>query len=184
MTFTVTLAELRKAGACTDGYNKLVHGLQGKEFTNKDGERETHIRFAHKEPISIEFIENNNGLNDALWSLKCIKNEDRSLRLYAVWCARQVEHLMTDQRSKDCLDVAEAFANGDASQEQLAAHGQKMISGDSGSLINPIKKAVGNILIEASKKDQIGRNALMFTLTQSPAYRETLMSIFPDVSNE
>ena len=46
---------------------------------------------------------------------------DRELRLFAVWCARQVQHLMTDQRSLDALDVAERHANGQATDEELSA---------------------------------------------------------------
>ena len=46
---------------------------------------------------------------------------DREIRLYAVWCARQVQHLMTDQRSIDALDVAERYANGLANENELAA---------------------------------------------------------------
>lgn len=45
----------------------------------------------------------------------------KTLRLFAVWCARQVQHLMTDARSITALDVAERFANGDATQAALAA---------------------------------------------------------------
>jgi len=46
---------------------------------------------------------------------------DRELRLFAVFCARQVEHLLTDQRSKDAIDTAEKFAKGEATYEELAA---------------------------------------------------------------
>jgi len=46
---------------------------------------------------------------------------DRELRLFAVWCARQVQHLMTDPRSIAALDVAERHANGEATDEELAA---------------------------------------------------------------
>lgn len=47
--------------------------------------------------------------------------DDRTLRLFAVWCARQVQHLMEDERSIAALDVAERFANGEATSEELAA---------------------------------------------------------------
>jgi len=43
---------------------------------------------------------------------------DRELRLFAVWCARQVQHLMTDARSVAALDVAERHANGEATDEE------------------------------------------------------------------
>jgi len=46
---------------------------------------------------------------------------DRDLRLFAVWSARQVQHLMTDPRSVAALDVAERHANGEANNEELAA---------------------------------------------------------------
>jgi hypothetical protein len=44
---------------------------------------------------------------------------DKTLRLFAVWCARQVQHLMKDQRSLTALDVAERFANGQVTIEEL-----------------------------------------------------------------
>ena len=47
--------------------------------------------------------------------------DDRTLRLFSVWCARQVQHLMTDPRSVAALDAAERFANGEAAAEELAA---------------------------------------------------------------
>jgi len=48
---------------------------------------------------------------------------DRELRLFAVWSARQVQHLMTDARSLAALGVAERYANGEATDEELAAAG-------------------------------------------------------------
>ena len=121
--FTVTLADLRKNGACIGGYNKVVRAIQGKPFSDDDGKRETYIRFPHKDLISIVSILASNGIEDAIWALCCIENagRDRDIRLFAVWCARQVEHLMTDQRSKDALDVAERHANGLATDGELAA---------------------------------------------------------------
>ena len=47
--------------------------------------------------------------------------DDRTLRLFAAWCARQVQHLMKDPRSVAALDVAERFANGAATADELIA---------------------------------------------------------------
>ncbi len=47
----------------------------------------------------------------------------RELRLFGCWCARQVWHLLTDQRSRNAVEVAERFANGQATKEELAAAG-------------------------------------------------------------
>jgi hypothetical protein len=43
------------------------------------------------------------------------------MRLFAVDCARSVQQFMTDKLSLDALDVAERFANGLATQTELAA---------------------------------------------------------------
>ena len=59
---------------------------------------------------------------DKLWVvLRDELIDSKTLRLFAVWCARQVEHLLTDERSKNALTVAEKFANGIASQSELEA---------------------------------------------------------------
>ena len=47
--------------------------------------------------------------------------DDKTLRLFAVACARRVQHLMTDKRSLDALDVAERYANGNATKDELNA---------------------------------------------------------------
>jgi hypothetical protein len=61
-------------------------------------------------------------VQDRLW-IVCRENliPAETLRLFAVWCARQVEHLMTDERSKAALVVAEKFAHGEATEIELEA---------------------------------------------------------------
>ena len=118
---TTTLVALREAGACFEGYNRVVRMLQNASFTRGDAARESYIIFAHKEPISLVDICNSNGLDNALWALRCVKGNDRNIRLYAVWCARQAEHLSGDPRVKACNDVAERFANNLATKEDLDA---------------------------------------------------------------
>ena len=102
-----TLNEIRAKSPCANGWKKLLAHL-GKTQ-------------ADDEPVSIITILDSNGLDDALWCLKAVRGRDREIRLFAVWCARQVQHLMTDPRSIAALDVAERFANGDATSDELAA---------------------------------------------------------------
>ena len=45
----------------------------------------------------------------------------KELRLFAVFCARQVQHLMTDPRSIEAINVAEKYAQDQASDDELAA---------------------------------------------------------------
>jgi len=72
-------------------------------------------------PISIATIIDINGLDDALWCLRLINGYEREKRLFAVWCIRQVQHLLADKRSLRALDVIEQYANGQADQNELAA---------------------------------------------------------------
>ena len=46
---------------------------------------------------------------------------DSERRRFAVWSARQVQHLMTDERSLNAIDVADRHVNGAATDEELAA---------------------------------------------------------------
>ena len=102
-----TLNQIRAKSPCQSGWTKLLAYL-GKTK-------------ADDEPISIATILDSNGLDDALWCLQAVKGRDREIRLFGVWCARQVQHLMTDPRSIAALDVSERFANCNATQEELDA---------------------------------------------------------------
>ena len=102
-----TLNAIRSHSPCESGWTKLLAYLRKTK--------------ADDEPISLLEILKSNGLDDALWCLRAVDGYDKEIRLYAVWCARQVQHLMTDKRSLDALDVAEAFANGKATKAELAA---------------------------------------------------------------
>ena len=107
MTTYTTLNKIRAHDPCADGWAKLLRHL-GKTK-------------ADDEPLALVTILQSNGLDDALWSLRACDGIDREARLYAVWCARQVQHLMADPRSLAALDVAEGYANGLATKDELAA---------------------------------------------------------------
>jgi len=102
-----TLNLIRAQSPCADGWKRLLTHLGKTE--------------ADDESLALLTVLESNGLGDALWTLRCVPNCERDARLFAVWCARQVQHLITDQRSLDALDVAERFANGEATDSELAA---------------------------------------------------------------
>ena len=102
-----TLNKIRACSPCESGWTKLLKHL-GKTSADND-----------LLPFSV--ILESNGLEDASWCCRSAPEYAKEWRLFAVWCARQVQHLMTDKRSIDALDVADRFANGEATQQELDA---------------------------------------------------------------
>ena len=92
-----TLNKIRKNGPCSNGWAKLLKHL-GKARADDD-------------ELDLLTILESNGFDDALWCLRAVDGFDREKRLFAVWCARQVEHLNPDPRVKACNDMAERYAN-------------------------------------------------------------------------
>jgi hypothetical protein len=74
-----------------------------------------------EEPISYVKLLDVLGLEDALWCCRAEPDLAPIWRRYAHWCAQQVQHLMTDERSQAVLDVAQRYANGGATDAELAA---------------------------------------------------------------
>jgi hypothetical protein len=104
---TTTLNRIRECGPCEDGWKKLLAGL------NKTT--------ADDEPLPYAKIVEINGIHDAIWSCRAEPQHSKEWRLFAVWCARQVEHLMEDERSRNALNVAERYASGNSTDAELAA---------------------------------------------------------------
>lgn len=102
-----TLNKIRLYAPCEDGWRKLLSHL-GKTK-------------ADDEPLHLRTILGSNGLSDALWCLRAVDGHAREMRLFAVWCARQVQEQMSDTRSVAALDVAERYANGLATDAELTA---------------------------------------------------------------
>ena len=100
-----TLNRIRAEKPGMKGWAKLLAGLNKTK--------------ADAEPLALVTILNLNGLEYATWALRCI-DDQAQVRRYAVWCARQVQHLMTDSRSLAALDVAERYADGQATKAELA----------------------------------------------------------------
>lgn len=103
--FYTTLNKIREHSPCCRGWEKLLTSL-GKTK-------------ADEEPLSFKSILDSNGLDDAIWALRSIDVPE--VRLFAVRCVRQIQHLISDERSLNALDVSEAYAVGEATKDELSA---------------------------------------------------------------
>ena len=83
-----------------------------------DGEELTVVEWVEK------YSEKVKSKRDILWLL--LRNyflDDKELRLFAVWCAREALSLVEnpDPRSINACNIAEKFANGECTKDELAA---------------------------------------------------------------
>jgi len=104
---TTTLNAIRNHALPPSSWSKLLRHL-GKKT-------------ADDEPLPLVTVLDSNGLDFALWCCRCLPEYHRLWRLFAVYCVRRVQHLMTDPRSVAVIDVAEKYANGQATKQELAA---------------------------------------------------------------
>ena len=105
---TTTLNAIREHSPCTEGWEKLLRHL-GKTK-------------ADDEPLPLTTVFDSNGIVDTLWCLQCLGPEHHGwMRHFAVDCAEQVKHMMTDPRSLAALEVARRYADGQATDKELEA---------------------------------------------------------------
>ena len=90
---------LHKHDACTEGYQWAVSECQSMAEVWDKAKPEWLIWVATREGVL----------------------SDCDLRLFACWSVRQVWHLLTDERSRNAVEIAERFAHGEATQGELAA---------------------------------------------------------------
>lgn len=111
---TTSFKLLHDAHACPERYAHLARALGGIR------------KYGRTKPIPIARILEVNGFDDALWALRAVSPEqeverDLLARLYACWCVRQVWHTLTDERSRRAVEVAERYAVGEATADELDA---------------------------------------------------------------
>jgi hypothetical protein len=102
---TTTLRQIRQHNPCSEGWRTLLSSL-GKTGADDD-------------PLPLVTILQSNGLDDTLWCLRTITGHDKEITRFALACAQEVKHLMTDQRSLDALDAVERHLESPLSREEL-----------------------------------------------------------------
>lgn len=106
MNCETTLKAIADCDPCLDGWDKLI------SYLGKRAEDDVTL------PLSV--VLDSNGIQDAVWCLRAVPDIEREVRLFAVWCVRRVQHLLVDRRSLVALRVAERYARGAASDDDLA----------------------------------------------------------------
>ena len=109
-----TLKQLREVNACTERYTFLRKAIGPK--------------YGDKKPITMTQILDLNGMDDCLWAISHTQNGagEKLLRLFACDCAEHVLPIFDkkypkDARPRECIAVARRYANGEASNEEMAA---------------------------------------------------------------
>jgi hypothetical protein len=103
---TITLSQIREHGPCEEGWRNLLKHLGKTKADN--------------EVFPFRTIVESNGLDDAIWALRCLDDQTPA-RLFAVACAQEVLHLMEDQRSIDAVKMAHLRAYGEVDDAARAA---------------------------------------------------------------
>jgi hypothetical protein len=107
MLLKTTLSDIKKHNPCESGWRKLLKYLNKKQPDD--------------ESLDFKTILKSNGIADTIWCLRSVEGCEKEIRLFAVWCARQVEHLDKTGTAKITNDVSEKYANGLATDDELAA---------------------------------------------------------------
>lgn len=94
--YTTTLKELRKAGACYEGYNRVVRALQGRDPTGEDLNRTSYLRTRLDPVIPLSSILDSNFVEDTAWTLQNTLDPDTfaaEYRGFVGWCVEQLTHI-------------------------------------------------------------------------------------------
>jgi hypothetical protein len=124
LTFILLRVFSSKVGNAYFYFLRRTHWMLVKDFCEKHEACKEVVEWA--EATGVETME-------YLWDIKAMPHEyrlwiltregaasEKDQRLFACWCVRRVWHLLKDDRSKKAVEVSEAFANGEATQEELA----------------------------------------------------------------
>lgn len=96
---TTTLNKIRSLGPREDVWKKLLTGLNKTQ--------------ADDQPVTIHQIIEINSLRDALWCMRAFDFDKKQLVRFAYDCAKSVEYLLSDQRSKNLFPAIQAYLDND-----------------------------------------------------------------------
>jgi hypothetical protein len=104
MTIMITLNQIRAASPCAGVWKKVL---------------KAHEHLGIDTPFPLSSVLDSNDLADTLWCFRVLPDHINIPKRFAIWCVRQVQHLMTDDRSVNAIDVAERYLDGNATLDEL-----------------------------------------------------------------
>ena len=100
----LTLKDIRDQHPCENGWRTLIKSLGTKKLTTE---------------LSIGDVVLSNGLDDALWCLRCLPTRERVAAIMPA--VRRASTHTTDQRVHDCIADVQRWLDGDDSVDLAAA---------------------------------------------------------------
>jgi hypothetical protein len=109
--YYTTLNKIRAHGPCEESWKTLLASLSKTS--------------ADDEPVSLLYILDIIGIEDALWALRAVDGIERECRLFACRRAESVLYIYereypNDPRPRRAIEVARAYAEGTASESERA----------------------------------------------------------------
>lgn len=100
-----SLTNLRENSPCIDGWKTVLKSVDKTKVDDV--------------PLPLLDILASNGLTHALWALRGVEGHDDIIRSFVVKCVDKVKHLLVEEQTINALNVAELFANRNATVEEL-----------------------------------------------------------------
>jgi len=105
---TTTLNEIKDYSPCAEGWTKLLRSLDKTK--------------ADDDPLDIIYILESNGIEDAIWCLRCFNYKD-----YCLFLADVAESVLPlseakhpgDQRPRETIEIIRAYKRGEVTKEEL-----------------------------------------------------------------
>ena len=104
----ITLNRIKSHSPCFEGWVEVVRANGG-------------VKVDFDCPFPVSSILDSNGLDDTLWTLKCLPEYGKLWRKFSWWLATQAVDNSQDQRVKNCLEVVARYIESNATEKELSA---------------------------------------------------------------